>query len=110
MTQATRYPLSFAQQRLWFIAQLEPENPIYNSQRILKMDGRLKPDVLERCLKEIIGRHEILRTSFPVVGSEPVQCVASEFTPTINTVDLRETEGEDRAAQLSRLCHDEATR
>src|SRR3954470_3355280 len=60
-------PLSFAQQRLWFIDQLEPGSPAYHVATSLRLNGRLDPLALERSLQAIVGRHEILRTRFPAV-------------------------------------------
>jgi acyl carrier protein len=66
-------PLSFAQQRLWFLNQWEPSSPFYNSPSILRLTGRLELPVLHRTLLEVVRRHEILRTSFPSVGGRPRQ-------------------------------------
>ncbi len=57
-------PLSFAQQRLWFIDQLEPGSPLYNIPAALRVEGPLDAAVLARCLGEIVRRHEALRTVF----------------------------------------------
>src|ERR1051325_5365117 len=57
-------PLSFAQQRLWFLEQLDPGNPIYNIASALRLHGQLNVDALERTLNEIVRRHESLRTAF----------------------------------------------
>src|SRR5678816_4389663 len=56
-------PLSFSQQRLWFLDQLEPGNSVYNIAVPLKLTGRLKVDVLQRSFDEVVRRHEILRTT-----------------------------------------------
>ncbi|HEV2735383.1 MAG TPA: amino acid adenylation domain-containing protein, partial [Longimicrobiaceae bacterium] len=58
-------PLSFAQQRLWFIAQMAPESPAYNMPYALRLRGPLDPAALERALAEVVRRHESLRTTFP---------------------------------------------
>src|SRR5579885_213386 len=68
-------PLSFAQQRLWFLQQLEPENPVYNETLVLRLTGRLKQEVLQLVLREIARRHEILRTTFTVVDGDVRQHV-----------------------------------
>ena len=70
-------PLSFAQQRLWFIHQLEPNNSSYNIATAVRLSGELNITALEQTLSEIVRRHESLRTSFTVVGSEPVQVIAA---------------------------------
>ena len=69
-------PLSFAQERLWFLHQLRPRSPAYNIPVLLPMDAALDVAVLERAVGEIIERHETLHTTFAVVGAEPVQVIA----------------------------------
>ncbi|WPB73702.1 amino acid adenylation domain-containing protein [Archangium violaceum] len=71
-------PLSFAQQRLWFIEQLEPGGFTYNVPYALRLKGRLDRAVLERSLGEVVRRHEALRTTFVEVNGQPVQCIAPE--------------------------------
>jgi amino acid adenylation domain-containing protein len=73
-------PLSFAQQRLWFIDQLEPGNRVYNVPGAVRLEGQLKLKVLEEVINEIVRRHEVLRTRIEVVGGEPVQ-VIEEWQP-----------------------------
>ena len=60
------FPLSFAQERLWFLEQLEPGNTVYNICRAARLRGALSVKALEASLNEIIRRHEVLRTSFEV--------------------------------------------
>ncbi|HSK76486.1 MAG TPA: amino acid adenylation domain-containing protein, partial [Thermoanaerobaculia bacterium] len=66
-------PLSFAQQRLWFLWQLEPESPVYNNPKALRISGALDPGLIERTLGEIVRRHEVLRTTFPAADGRPAQ-------------------------------------
>src|SRR5919205_3846885 len=75
---AETFPVSFAQQRLWFLAQLEPDNPSYNLPQILRLKGELNVNALEQTINAIIARHESLRTTFKEVDGEPVQIVSSE--------------------------------
>ena len=72
-------PLSFAQQRLWFLHQLEPDNPAYNMFGALRLNGRLDAGALERGIAEIVARHEPLRTTFGVVDGRPVQIIAESL-------------------------------
>ena len=67
------YVLSFAQQRLWFLNQYEPESPEYNVPLGLRIRGALDPGILRRTLETIVDRHEVLRTTFTAVDGEPVQ-------------------------------------
>src|ERR1051325_2676004 len=71
--QGEALPLSFAQQRLWFLDQFESGNPIYNIPIALSLRGHLDVEALERTLNEIVRRHESLRTVFRAERGEPVQ-------------------------------------
>src|SRR5581483_294988 len=74
-----RAPLSFAQQRLWLIHQLDPESYLYNVPRAIRIRGKLDLEMLGRALNEVVRRHEVLRTTF-VAGEEgPVQNIAPEL-------------------------------
>ncbi len=94
-------PLSFAQQRLWFLDQYEPDNILYNIPAAIRLHGTLDVKALERSLNEILRRHEALRTTFAVVGESPVQVVneAPDFQLTV--VELSEKSAEKTAARLA---------
>ena len=85
-------PLSFAQQRLWFLHRLNPRDPSYNIPHALRIRGDLRVDVLRRALDEILRRHEVLRTYYPTVDGEPRQQVHAGLEVPLREVDLR---GED---------------
>ena len=69
-------PLSFAQQRLWFLDQLEPGQSVYNIPVALRLAGRFDLAVMERAIGEVVRRHEVLRTTFAVADGRPVQVIA----------------------------------
>jgi amino acid adenylation domain-containing protein/FkbH-like protein len=83
-------PLSFSQQRLWFIEQLQPGNFAYNMPVAIELDGELNAIVLEQCLNEIIARHEILRTTFVIENDVPAQKISPQLALTLSLVDLSE--------------------
>src|SRR4051812_38520923 len=94
--------LSFAQQRLWFIDQIEPGSPAYHVAAVLRLTGPLDVDSLQNSFTQIIHRHEILRTRFPAVDGMPVQFVepARKFDlPLIDLTQLPAAERESRAQQ-----------
>ena len=72
-------PLSYAQQRLWFLNQLDPESAVYNISTLIPLPAGLPAGLIERSLNEIIRRHESLRTSFREVAGEPFQMVLPEL-------------------------------
>src|SRR4029078_3034940 len=68
-------PLSFAQQRLWFLDQLVPGSAVYNIPFAIRIEGPLAPLLLARALAQVIARHEVLRTVYRTVAGEPVQVI-----------------------------------
>ena len=84
-------PLSFSQERLWFLEQLEPGNPVYNICRASRITGKLNLSALESSLNEIVRRHEILRSSICVADGRPVQVVQSPFELNLSSMDLHAT-------------------
>ena len=102
--------LSFAQQRLWFLHQLEPESIAYNMPTALRLTGRLNTDALEWGINEIIRRHETLRTTFTLVDNQPVQVIAEQLTLEMPVVDLQTFPAEEREQKVMRLATEEAQR
>jgi amino acid adenylation domain-containing protein len=81
--------LSFAQQRLWFLDQFEPDSPFYNMPMGLRLAGTLQVGALEQSLQEIIHRHEALRTNFITVDGQPTQIIQTQRNWTLSVVDLQ---------------------
>jgi hypothetical protein len=103
-------PLSFAQERLWFLNQWEPDQPAYNVTRAYRLIGPLDGSILARSLDWIALRHEALRTTFPTLGDQPVQSIARTIGPILQTVDLRGLGQRSRETETARLIEAEARR
>lgn len=103
-------PLSFAQQRLWFLEQLEPGSNLYNIGRALRLSGHLDLPALNATLSEIVRRHETLRTTFAVVNGVPVQRVASEAPVSVGIVDLAELPETEKEAFAERFAREDSAR
>ena len=105
----TPVPLSFSQQGLWFLEQLDPGTPLYHLRRRIRLRGRLEYRELHRALEQLVARHESLRTTFPSIDGNPVQAITEagdlDF-PVIDLTDLppgeRETAAESAAAEEGR--------
>jgi len=97
-------PLSFAQQRLWFLDQLEPNSPFYNIPTALRLTGKVNLEALEQSIHEIVKRHESLRTTFGSKDGKPFQIIDDQLQLPIEKIDLRsldETEREERVRKLA---------
>lgn len=103
-------PLSFAQQRLWFLSQLEPDLAAYNVPAAVRLIGNLDIAILNWSLNEIVRRHESLRTTFDSVAGQPVQVIAPALTLAIPVVDLTNLPDEGRETEGVRLAQEEAQR
>ncbi len=108
-----RLPLSFAQERLWFLEQLEPGTAFYNIPSATRFNGPLRVGVLRRGFAEIVRRHESLRTTFGAAHGQPFQVIAPDValqTPEMPMIDLSALDGRARDAELLRLATDEVRR
>lgn len=106
----SRLPLSFAQERLWFLAQLEPESLAYNIPAAVRLTGQLNVPALEQSLNEMVARHEVLRTRVATEAGKPVQVIAPTMTLPLPVVDLCRLDETEREAQLQRLATEEIQR
>ncbi|HVW63442.1 MAG TPA: amino acid adenylation domain-containing protein [Nitrosospira sp.] len=82
------FPVSFAQQRLWFLHQLAPDTPSYNCGGALRLHAAIDADLLRRSVNEIIRRHEVLRTTFQMVEGRPMQVVSDALELALPVIDL----------------------
>ena len=103
-------PLSFTQQQMWYLDQLEPGNPSYNIPIVARLNGPLNVMALEKSFNEIVRRHESLRTTFAAVEGVPVQRIASALTVTLPVVDLVTIPESEREARVVDLVTDELRR
>lgn len=104
-------PLSWTQQRLWFLDRLEGgSNAAYNLSTVLEINGNLNVKALEQTLAEIIKRHEILRTAFKLVNGTPVQAIDPGLTVRLPVIDLQQYSEVEKAAQARRLAIEEISR
>ncbi len=102
------FPASFAQQRLWLIHQFEPDDPSYNVSNVLRLEGLLSVDALQRALDEVVRRHEVLRTTFAIVNDGPAQIVHPELRIPIDVFDLRELPAAERWSEAIRRVTEDA--
>jgi amino acid adenylation domain-containing protein len=103
-------PLSFAQQRLWLLNQLDPESPAYNVSFALDVGGKLNVEALCQALREFVRRHEPLRSSIRVEGSRPVQEVGDFIDFEVPIIDVSALPIDEREAAAGRLAQAEARR
>jgi amino acid adenylation domain-containing protein/non-ribosomal peptide synthase protein (TIGR01720 family) len=100
--------LSFAQERLWFLTQLEPDSPFYNVPLALRLTGLLDRRALERALAALLDRHQILRTSVPTVEGRPAPVLHATATLHLPIDDLQAFPAPEREAQAARIAEREA--
>ena len=103
-------PLSFAQERVWFLEQLTPDSGAYSMRVAFRLTGMLHVGVLERSLNEIVRRHEVLRTTFAVVDEEPVQVITPTVHLPLPVIDLSGLAREGREQNFLSLLHEEEKR
>jgi amino acid adenylation domain-containing protein/non-ribosomal peptide synthase protein (TIGR01720 family) len=102
------FPLSFAQRRLWFLQQLEPQSAFYNIPSALRLTGKLRVDALERSLAVVVQRHEVLRTTFPMQQGQPFQVVSPSLPIYVPVIDLHGISTDRLDSQINALARAEA--
>ena len=104
----SRRPLSFAQQRLWFLDRLEPQNSAYNIPLALRLTGRPDVNILQKCLLEIVERHEALRTAFLKHNSQPIQTVSPPGDFSLSIEDLTNFTEDERKETAEKIISEKA--
>ncbi|UVK81658.1 non-ribosomal peptide synthetase [Pseudomonas sichuanensis] len=101
-------PLSYSQQRMWFLWQMEPDSPAYNVGGMARFKGVLHVDAFERALQALIVRHETLRTTFPSIDGKAYQCVDDDSHLQLQWHDFSALPDEARQQRLQQLADDQA--
>jgi Condensation domain len=99
-------PLSFDQERLWLMDQMEPGNPAYNIYTASRLVGPLDLEIMRRAVNEIVRRHEILRTRFAVKDGSPVMVIAPALNLELTVDDLRALPSTERGREAVRRVND----
>jgi hypothetical protein len=100
-------PLSFAQQRLWFLEQLQPDTATYTIPSAVRLTGELNLEIFEKSLNEIIRRHEILRTNFIIQDGQPVQVISPNATLKTHSLNLQHLDQTKQETEVIRLLSEE---
>ena len=95
-------PLSFAEQRLWFLDRLQEGSTTYNEQEGLRLKGSLKVEILREALQEIVRRHESLRTNFQAINGSPVRVIHHQLDLSMPIVDLQHRSSEEKLSEVQR--------
>ncbi|MDZ8027175.1 MAG: amino acid adenylation domain-containing protein [Nostoc sp. DedQUE11] len=103
-------PLSFGQERLWFLDQLVPNHAFYNVPEAFRLRGVLNATILEQSLHEIINRHEVLRTTYSSVNGEPIQVIHSTFPIKLLVVNLQGLSPDEQESQVRQIILEQAQR
>lgn len=106
-SESRAFPLSYSQQRLWFLDQLESKNSTYNIPAAFRLKGQLNLPVLEKSLREIQRRHQVLRTKFEAVDGKPAQVVVPEMFTKLSVVDLQDLPDNERETEMWRLLNED---
>ena len=110
LTRPATYPLSFAQERLWFLDQLSPGTPFYNIATAVPLRMAIDPTALEQAVNTVVARHEALRTTFPTHEGRPIQAITPTLHIPLTIHDLRPLPTTDRTPEAERLAAQEAGR
>ena len=104
------FPLSFGQERLWFLQQLDPHNSAYNLLRVTRLSGELDRQALARAINEIVRRHQVLRTIFGFEGARPIQVILPDLSLPLAGIDLTGLPVEQQESEVERIIQGESVR
>src|SRR2546423_8871544 len=104
------FPASFAQQRLWFLEQLEANSVAYNESSTIRLNFDVNVQALKQSLNALIERHEVLRTRFVAIDGQPMQVIVPYLMLSLPVVDLSALSEGQRQAEAWRLANEEAQR
>ncbi len=107
-SQESYMPVSFSQQRMWFLDQFEPGSPYYNIPTAVRLTGSVNVEVLTKCLNEIVQRHESLRTTFSTLNNLPIQVIHPNLTLSIPVTNLENLDFSQRQVEAMHLANLEA--
>jgi surfactin family lipopeptide synthetase A len=110
LTNQQSLPLSFAQQRLWFLDQLEPNSANYHIPTVVRLQGELNITVLQQSLDAIVAHHQVLRTNFIAENGEPVQVIAEPRSVELKVVDLKDSLQTQQTTVVQQLLQHEVQR
>lgn len=104
------FPLSFSQQRMWLLHQIDPENTAYNCSAAWRVTGKLSLPTLQKAATELVQRHEALRTTFTTRDGQPFQVIMSHADIVLHSLDLRSCPVPEQLAQIQSIATSEAQR
>jgi len=104
------FPASFAQQRLWFLDQLEPDSATYTIYSTVRINSSLDVEVLKQSLQAMVERHEVLRTTFAISDGQPMQVIAPTLSVPLTLLNLEQLPQAQRQAEALRLANEEVKR
>ncbi|MBU7581844.1 MAG: amino acid adenylation domain-containing protein [Nostoc sp. TH1S01] len=108
IARSPQLPLSFAQQRLWFLSELEPNSPFYNIPAAVRLEGQLNLAALEQSFNEILRRHEVLRTNFRTVAGQAIAVISPAKPQLLSVINLSELPPAQQETQVRQLALAEA--
>jgi NRPS condensation-like uncharacterized protein len=103
-------PLSFAQQRLWFLDKLSPQNSAYNLPAAVRLKGQLNLPALQQTFNEIVRRHEVLRTAFAEINGQPAQVISPDIKFNVTVINLQNLPELEQKIAVEKLAVEEAQR